>query len=221
MKILPINLHNLRESISAIEEAVKVLQTGGSVVYPTDTIYGLGVDALNAEAISRLFKIKRRPAEKAMPVIVANIEMARKIAYINDKKMKILEKLWSVSDEKSPGPITVVLHKKDVIPDILTGLKNTVGIRIPNSELAKTLVLSLGSPITATSANISGEEPDTNIQKIIRRFNQTGIEPNLILDAGILPKSEPSTVLDMTNDNYKILRVGPVKKEQLLDILSI
>lgn len=213
MRILKINLNNLKMSIDAIIEAVKTLQAGGSIIYPTDTIYGLGVNALNAESISRLFKIKRRPMEKAVPVIVNSIEMARKIAYIDYGKDKILRKLW-------PSPITIILQKKDIIPDILTGTKDTIGVRIPDSELARNLAASLGAPITATSANISGEEPGVNIQKIIGRFNEVNEKPDLILDTGLLPPSEPSTVLDLSGQKPKILRIGPVKKEQLLDILS-
>ena len=159
MRILKINLNNLRESIDAISEAVETIKNGGSIVYPTDTIYGLGVNALNNEAISRLFKIKRRPLGKAIPVIINNIEMARKIAYIDYRKDKILRKIW-------PSPITVILHKKDTVPNILTGAKDTIGIRIPDSELARILVSSLDAPITATSANISGEEPSLDIQKL-------------------------------------------------------
>ena len=213
MRILKINLNNLRESIGAISEAVETIKNGGAIVYPTDTIYGLGVNALNGEAISRLFKIKRRPIEKAVPVIVNGIEMARKIAYIDYRKDEMLGKIW-------PSPITVILHKKDTVPDILTGTKDTVGIRIPESKLAIILISSLGAPITATSANISGEEPNLDIQTIIDRFNQVSDKPDLILDAGILPPSEPSTILDLSGQKPKILRIGPVKKEQLLDILS-
>ena len=213
MRILKINLNNLKESIDAISEAVETIKNGGVVVYPTDTIYGLGVNALNPEAISRLFKIKRRPSEKAVPVIVNDVEMARKIAYIDYRKNETLKKIW-------PSPVTIILQKKDTVPDILTGTKDTIGIRIPDSKLARILVSSLGAPITATSANISGEEPSLDIQKIIDRFNQVNDKPDLILDAGILPPSEPSTVLDLSGQKPKILRIGPVKKEQLLDILS-
>ena len=223
MRILKINLNNLRESIGAISEAVETIKNGGAIVYPTDTIYGLGVNALNGEAISRLFKIKRRPMEKAVPVIVNSIEMARKIAYIDYRKDEMLGKIWSASAKASagkPGPITIVLHKKDVLPDILTGMRDTIGIRIPESKLARILISSLGAPITATSANISGEEPSLDIQTIIDRFNQVNDKPDLILDAGILPPSEPSTILDLSGQKPKILRIGPVKKEQLLDILS-
>ena len=213
MRILKINLNNLKESIDAISEAVETIKNGGVVVYPTDTIYGLGVNALNPEAISRLFKIKRRPSEKAVPVIVNDVEMARKIAYIDYRKNETLKKIW-------PSPVTIILQKKDTVPDILTGTKDTIGIRIPDSKSARILVSSLGAPITATSANISGEEPSLDIQKIIDRFNQVNDKPDLILDAGILPPSEPSTVLDLSGQKPKILRIGPVKKEQLLDILS-
>lgn len=214
MKVIKINLNNLKESIGAIEEAVKIMRAGGSIVYPTDTIYGIGVDASNPEAISRLFAIKRRLTEKAIPVIVSDITMAKKIAYIDYKKEKALKKIW-------PAPITIILQKKDFLPNILTGIKNTVGVRISNSRLAITLVASLGKPITATSANISGENSSPNIQDIINRFNQTDKKPDLILDVGILSSSNPSTILDLSGLKPKIIRVGPIKKDQLLDILSI
>lgn len=228
-------MNKLKESLGAIEEAARTLSTGGSIIYPTDTIYGLGVDATNAEAVKRLFKIKKRPKKKAIPIIVSDIKMARKVAYIDDKKARILKKLWSpasprlrrasnASADRSGdglGPVTVILQKKDILPDELTGGYDTVGVRIPDSKFARILVESLNLPITATSANISGEEPNIDLERIIERFNKESGKPDLVLDAGILPPSGPSTILDLSHGKPKIFRPGPVSKEQLLDILSI
>lgn len=213
MQVLKLNFNNPKEFLDVIDIAIRILRSGGSVVYPTDTIYGLGVDATNEEAVRRIFKIKKRSMTKALPIIVSSVEMARKAAYIDKKKEGILRKIW-------PGPITVVLQKKSILPNALTGGIDTVGVRIPDSRIAAILVESLGLPITATSANISGEEPDANIYHIIECFSQEVSRPELILDAGILPASDPSTVVDWTTDKLKILRAGPVKKNQLLSILG-
>ncbi len=224
MDILKINLNNLRESLSELEKTIITLKNNGTLIYPTDTIYGLGCSATNEKAISRIFEIKKRTPVKALPVLVSNINMARKIAYIDKKKEEMLRKIWPTSTKTStwegPGPITVILQKKDLIPDILTGGQNTIGMRIPNSKFNRILIESLEQPIVATSANISGEEPDLDVRDIINRFTQEKEQPDLILDAGILSQSEPSTILDLSGLKPKIVRVGLVKKSQLLDILS-
>lgn len=214
MRVLKINPDNFAEFPGVIGMAVQVLRKGGSVIYPTDTIYGLGVDATKPEAVARLFKIKKRPAAKPVSIIVSSMEMARKAAYIDKRKEEILRKIW-------PSPITVVLHKKDILPDVLTGGNDAVGIRIPNSKIALVLVKSLSLPITVTSANISGEEPGKDIRDIMNRFKQENIRPDLVLDGGVLPVSKPSTVLDWTASQPIILRAGPFKKEEFLSLLGI
>ncbi|MFH1966746.1 MAG: L-threonylcarbamoyladenylate synthase, partial [Patescibacteria group bacterium] len=176
----------------AIELAVKVIKRGGSIIYPTDTVYGLGVSALNLHAVERLFKIKKRPESKPAPIMVKNIEMAKKLAYIDAKTERILREVW-------PGQVTVVLEKRSIVPDILTAGLKTVGLRIPNHYFTQLLMENLNEPITATSANFSGEPSLGSAAEIIKIFNNAYPRPDLILDARELPLSPPSTVLDLTS----------------------
>jgi L-threonylcarbamoyladenylate synthase len=211
MEIIKISDNNIEPEI--IQKALSIIERGGAVVYPTDTVYGLGVDALRDSSIERLFKIKKRPETKPVPVMVKDIEMAKKLAFVDKKTEEILEMVW-------PGPVTVVLEKRQIVPGVLTGGKRTVGLRIPDFWLTKAIMDSSETPLTATSANFSGQPPLTFSQEIIKTFERAYPRPDLILDIGDLPISSPSTVLDLTGSQPKILRVGPVNKEHLLNILG-
>lgn len=215
MKIIKFNLAGNWKDLdyNIIEIAAGVIQRGGSIVYPTDTVYGLGVNALREYSIERLFKIKKRPGTKPVPIIVRDIEMAKKLAFIDKKQEKILESIW-------PGQVTAVLEKRGVVSDILTAGKRTVGLRIADSEFIKLLMENLEEPITATSANFSGEPSLIHSADVIKIFNKAHPCPDLFLDAGDLPESPPSTVLDLTSQSPKITRVGPISKKDLMEMLK-
>ena len=214
MEIIGINLSEEKSLPQEdILKIISVVNRGGSIVYPTDTVYGLGVNALRADAVERLFKIKKRPVNKPVPVLVNNIEMAKKLAFIDGKIEKILEAVW-------PGPITVVLEKRGLVPEILTAGQRKVGLRIADCWLSQSLLNSLAGPLTATSANFSGGPPLTSSKEVIKIFEKAYPRPDLIIDAGQLPVSPPSTVLDLTGPQPKILRVGPVNKEELLKLFQ-
>lgn len=214
MEIIGINLSEEKSLPQEdILKIISVVNRGGSIVYPTDTVYGLGVNALRADAVERLFKIKKRPVNKPVPVLVNNIEMAKKLAFIDEKIEKILEAVW-------PGPITVVLEKRGLVPEILTAGQRKVGLRIADCWLSQSLLNSLAGPLTATSANFSGGPPLTSSKEVIKIFEKAYPRPDLIIDAGQLPVSPPSTVLDLTGPQPKILRVGPVNKEELLKLFQ-
>ncbi len=206
MKILSIKDQNVVPG--AIFEASLVLQEGGVVVFPTDTLYALGADARQEETIRKVFKIKHRPLSRPIPLFVKDIEMLKRYAWVDYGKDKILDRIW-------PGAVTVVLFKKDILPSLLTSGGNTVGVRIPDHEVPRLLVKSLGGPITATSANLSGNSPSRKIKDVIGEFQLASSKPDLVLDAGDLPESKPSTVLDLTHDEPKVLRMGSVTKQQL------
>lgn len=207
MKVLEIKERTVLPG--AIYEAVSVLREGGAVVFPTDTLYALGVDATSKEAVKRLFQIKNRPASRPVPIFVKDIAMAKRYAYVDYGKDKILEKLW-------PGAVTVVLYKKTLLPDLLTAGGNTVGVRVPDHEIPRLLVKALNSPITATSANISDKAPSGKIAEIMRQFRERDIQPDLVLDMGDLPQGRvASTVIDLSKEIPKVLRTGPVSKEEL------
>ncbi len=213
MEIIKVNLFDKRElDPEIIQKAVTIIQRGGSIVYPTDTVYGLGVDALKIDCIERLFRIKKRPETKPVPVMITDIEMAKKLAFVDRKIERVLEAAW-------PGAITVVLEKRPIVPDILTAGKKTIGLRVPDCWFTQILMENLKQPITTTSANFSGGPPLISSAEVIKIFEKAYPRPDLILEAGRLPASPPSTVLDLTGPQPKILRVGPVSKEELLKFL--
>ena len=213
MEIIKINLSTDWNNPKIIHKAITVIQRNGSIVYPTDTVYGLGVNALRVHCLERLFKIKKRPETKPVPVMIGDIAMAKKLAFVDRKTEKVLEAVW-------PGPVTVILKKREIVPDILTAGKMTIGLRIPDCRLIQILLANLEEPITATSANFSGSPPLISVAEIIEIFAKAYPRPDLILDAGDLPNSPPSTVLDLTGSQPKILRVGPTSKKDLLKFLG-
>ncbi len=213
MRIIQVDLN--KDYSEAIKEAVAVLESGGVIVCPTDTLYGIGCNALDEKAVKRIFEIKDRPLAKPLPVIVRNVKWAKELAYVKKRDEKVLEKVW-------PGRVTVVLQKKSIIPDVVTSGQKTVGIRIPENKLVDHLLKSFGYPMALTSANISGEDPTQDINEIIEVFSKRLTkQPDLILDVGILPKSEPSAILDLTGDKPKISRIGPSKPKDFLKLLNI
>lgn len=214
MKVLRINAGNLRKSIDALAEAARVLKMGGAIVYPTDTVYGLGCDATNTEAVERVFKIKKRPKTKAVPMIIKDMAMAKKYAWFDSRVERVLDQLW-------PGPITVVLKKRFNLPDAVTAGKMTLGMRIPDYKLVNYLVEAVDIPLVATSANISNQQSSRRISEVLRQFEKSFPQPDLILEAGNLAGSEPSTVLDLSESKPKIIRIGPVSPKKLMEILAV
>jgi L-threonylcarbamoyladenylate synthase len=187
---------------------------GGTVIFPTDTVYGLGCDATNETAVKKVFKIKGRDEKKPLAIIVRDLEMLKKVAFVDRKLEKALSAIL-------PGAVTLILWRRHKLPDILSANKETIGLRIPDYKLTYLLSENMGRPYVATSANISGEQATTKIDKVLKYFEKNYLKPDLILDAGELKFCEPSTVLDLTSEKPKIVRVGPVDKKKLLEILSI
>jgi L-threonylcarbamoyladenylate synthase len=214
MNIVKVDPENMRASQYGIEKAAQFVSRGGVVVVPTDTVYGLAVDAMDEQAVKRLFKTKQRPETKPVPIIVRDMEMAKKLAYIDKRLERILSLVW-------PGAVTVVLQKKYDLPELVTAGKKTIGLRLPDYKLLYYLLQAVGRPLTATSANISGEEPSNKVEDVLFQFRGEFYKPDLVLDAGELKYSQPSTVLDLSTDKPKIIRIGPVNPKKLMEILSI
>ena len=208
MKQIKLDLNNINQTEEALSNATKILQSGGVIIYPTDTLYGLGANALNEDAILKIYKIKKQDRNKPISVIVKDIKMARKIACIDFKIEKILNEIW-------PGPITVVLRKKDIISDILTGNGETVAIRISDNEFISALMEKIDFPITATSANISGENNLLKAEEIIEKFKKVKFAPNLFIDSGDIKNPTASTIIDLTTGIPKIIRAGIVGREEI------
>lgn len=196
-----------------VSETERVLRSGGLVISPTDTVYGILGDATNECAVSKMFALKNRPMEKAFPVFVRDIPMTRRYAYISDAKAKLLEQIW-------PGPISVVFHHKEKLPKILTGGLRTLAFRIPHSLFLAEVLERVDFPIAQTSANISNEPPAKNIAEIRHYFEKSKIKPDLVIDGGEL-YGQPSTIIDFTGKEPIILRTGMVSKEELDRLLNI
>ncbi|KUG20344.1 MAG: threonylcarbamoyl-AMP synthase [Methanomicrobiaceae archaeon] len=174
-----------------ITEAVSVLRRDGVIVYPTETVYGLGADALSEEAVLRVYELKRRPLSQPISVAVSDRDMLAAIAAVDPVAEDFIGRFL-------PGPVTVILPAKSCLPEILTGGTGWIGIRMPAHPVALRIVELLDSPITATSANVAGERPPT-------RPDEVYIPHDLLVDGGELPGT-PSTVVDL--GTRTILRRG-------------
>lgn len=213
MKELKVNLQNKIETQLAIKSATDTLNNGGVIIYPTDTLYGLGANAFDESAILKVFRIKKQNRNKPISVIVKNIKMARRIACIDSKVEKILCRIW-------PGPITVVLRKKDNIPYLLTGNSETVAVRIPKNDFILSLMNYLDYPITATSANISGKKDLFDADAIIETFGTSEFSPDLFINSGKIINIKPSAIIDLTTADPKIIRMGVVGKDEMQRIFD-
>jgi len=206
-------LLDLQGDYSAIlERVVAVLQRGGTAVFPTDTLYGLGCNALDAHAVGQIFDIKHRSYVKALPMMVRDISWARELAYITPQQEQLISHFW-------PGKVTFVLPRRPIVPAIMCGGGQTIGIRAAEHPFIQELLRHLGYPLAGTSANVSGNEPVSDARLIAEAFSRTAPQPDLVLDAGILPHSEPSTVVDLSGRIPRILRQGAVRADRILALL--
>lgn len=198
-----------RNQEAVVESVSSLLRRGGVVAVPTDTVYGLVADVLAEAAVRKVFRIKKRSHLKAMPVFVRDTAMAKAYAYFDPKVGELLGEVW-------PGRTTVVLRKKESMPDLVTGGERTVGVRIPGHPFLAALLAGYPNPLTGTSANLSGSEPASSAVDVQNAFHRHIPAPDLLVDGGPLAPSSASTVLDLTNPaNPKILRMGAITKEKL------
>jgi len=193
---------------SEIARALEILKNGGLVAFPTDTVYGLGALAFDNETIEGIYKAKDRPLEKAIPILIADVDDLKKVAdQIPDMARIFATRFW-------PGPLTCILPKKPTLPPAVSST-DTVAIRIPDHKDARALLRVAGS-MAVTSANISGQQSPVTAQQVYEQLK--GRIP-LILDGGITPGGVPSTLVDCTGAQPNILREGPISLEDLLNAL--
>ena len=198
-----VNIINAHED-SVIIEAIKVLEAGGIVVYPTDTVYGLLVDATNEKAVENLINLKNRVPGKAISVFVSDRNMMDSIVEVEAKHSAMLDKML-------PGPFTVVLPSKHSVVKLLESEKGTLGVRLIDFEPVQKLVKAFKKPITATSANLAGRSPNYSVHALMNQLPKAKKELiSLIVDGGNLPHNQPSTVLDLTQPTLKVLRAGDI-----------
>ena len=204
----------VKQNPKAVETAVRVLKRGGLVIYPTETLYGVGVKATNPQAVLKLNAYKKRPFGKPYSVAVADQKMAEKYVFLNQTARNLYR-------EFLPGPVTVVSAGKHKVAPGVESENGTLGIRIPKYKLVIEIVKKLRVPITATSANASYQKRPYQISDILENVSEKQKSLlDLIVDAGKLPPHEPSTVIDTTLDDPAILRQGEVRLKDKNEILS-
>jgi L-threonylcarbamoyladenylate synthase len=194
-----------------IEEAVKILQSGGVVAFPTETVYGLGADARNLDAVQRVFHVKGRPPTNPVIVHVADEDVAKRYAASwPHAATSLVERFW-------PGPLTIVLPKTDAIVPAVTAGRNTVGLRAPDHSLTLELLRRFDGPLIGPSANRSTRVSPTTAQHV---HDELGNAIDLILDGGPCRVGIESTVLDLSGERPTILRPGAVSMEQVAEVIG-
>ncbi|MCA9272247.1 MAG: threonylcarbamoyl-AMP synthase [Phycisphaerales bacterium] len=197
--------------IDDIQAAATILAEGGVVAFPTETVYGLGADALNPDAVAKVFAIKGRPSHNPLIVHVASIEMAKAVASEwPDAAEKLAQTFW-------PGPLTIVVPKQGRVPSVVTGGGDTVALRMPAHEIARKLIKTFGGPIVGPSANASGTVSPTAASHVTQSLG----ESVPVLDGGPCERGIESTVVRVAQDSVNILRLGVIGRDEIARVVPV
>ena len=207
--IITTNPEKISERI--INEICQVLKNDGLIVYPTETAYGIGCNALSEIAIKKVFKIKNRSENSPLPVIIDSVRMMKEISLPTAEALLL-------SKHFHPGPLVLALPKKPIISDLLN--PSSIALRISSNHIIHEIVKAFMNPIVSTSANLSGDPSPYSIEAVINSLNEKQIQ--LIIDAGQLPQRNPSTLVDFTmSPSPQIIREGEINAEGILKVLDI
>ena len=205
-KILDKNVDKKLKDISLL------IKKGGIVVFPTETVYAIGTNGLDKDAIEKLYKVKKRPKNKPISLLVCDIKMIKNLVEdINEIEYKLIKNFF-------PGPLTLILKKKKIVPDILTSNGDYVGIRMPENKIALKLIKYSRLPIAAPSANISGNRSGIDINNIMNEF---GNDVDYYIDGGISKLGIGSTIVKVVDGKVEILRQGSITKEDINKVLNM
>ncbi|WP_300341324.1 L-threonylcarbamoyladenylate synthase [Fusobacterium sp.] len=191
----------------------ELLEEKEIVVYPTDTVYGVGGLITSEEAIKKIYQAKERSYSSPIIALVSSVDKVEEIAYINEKNRDLIERLI---ERFWPGGLTIILKKREFVPDILTAKGDTIGIRMPNLDIALKIIESVGGVLPTTSANISGETTPRSYDEVSERFRE---RVGILIDGGKSPLGEESTIIDMSNEP-KIVRVGAIPVEEIEKVIG-
>jgi L-threonylcarbamoyladenylate synthase len=195
----------------SISRAAALIKKGGLVVFPTSSFYGLGTEALNAEAVERVFQVKKRDPQKPLLILIASLpDLDPLVQSIPQDAMRLIKAFW-------PGSLTLVFEAADRLPSNLTGYTRRIGIRLAAHPVACCLTRGVGAPITGTSANLSGHAACSAVAHLDHHIRD---HVDLVLDGGRLGGGEGSTVVDVTADSPKILRQGAIEAESIWTVLK-
>ena len=200
-------MDNLSHQVmSQVDRAIEILKEGGIVAFPTDTVYGLGGNVFSIEAAERIYRVKQRPGHIPLPVLLADsTQLADIVAAVPETARYLMRHFW-------PGGLTLVLPKKDTLPDIITAGSDKVAVRIPDHVVPLALIRGLGAPIIGTSANISDKPSPVTAEEVDQ---QIGSQIDLIIDMGRCRGGLESTVVDVTGETPVILRQGIIPEEEI------
>ena len=195
--------------IAACRAASEAISDGKLIVYPTDTVYGIGASIFDTKAVTSLFRAKNRPFDMALSVAVYDRAMIDKIAVINENAEKLINAFL-------PGPLTIIIKKRPEVPDLVTACSDKVGIRIPDHPIAREIA-RLSGPIVATSANTHSKPDAVNIDMALNAF---GDQVDTYVDAGPSTGGKPSTIVWIKDDEYEIVRQGDITAEMIEEVLK-
>lgn len=201
---------SLKNHQKALQEAMKVLKSGGIVAHPTDTCYGFAAMISSKKAIAKLYRLKKMSKRKPVSILVSSIREAKKYGAWNKTAEALARKFW-------PGAFTLVVKGKKSVPKFLNPSTKTIGLRFPKDTFSQMFVKKLGSPVTTTSANITGLRTSYSVKEIIRQFKNQKIKPDLIIDEGSLSrKNPPSSVIDVAWETLRVIRGGKILKSKAM-----
>ena len=189
---------------TGIKKSVEIIENGGIIVFPTDTVYGIGCNPYNENAVKKIYEIKSREKIKSLPVLAYSIDIVKQIVIIDEFTEKIIKKYW-------PGPLTLILKLKDQKLKKSLNLEDKIAVRIPNSECTLKL-LNKCSLLVGTSANVSGESSFTNPQEGVKNVKNYDV----FVDGGTITSKGESTIIEIENEEIRIIREGALKKEDIV-----
>lgn len=198
---------------SAILEIANALKNGKLIVFPTDTVYGIGTNAYDKEACEKIYEVKGRPKYKPLSILISDISMLKEmVRFISPAEQKLIDAFW-------PGPLTIKFKKKDgVLPNVVSAGDAYLRARLINESLAYKLIQTSGVPIVAPSANLSGSLTGTKIENIV---NELGDKVDYILDFGDIENDDVSTIVQVEDEKVIVIREGKIKKEKLAEIVPL
>lgn len=208
MKTVVFRINDLNEDLHLIEDAAKAIKKGGIVAFPTETVYGLGADALNEEAVGKIFEAKGRPQDNPLIIHVASKDVSKYVEDISETAQKLMNRFW-------PGPLTLILNKKNIVPNVTSANLDTIGIRMPDNEVALKLIELSGTTIAAPSANISGRPSPTDIERCVEDLNG---KVDYIIGGQKSKVGVESTIVDCTVNPPVVLRPGGLTLEMLREV---
>lgn len=197
-------------SVNELNKAIEDFKKTDLISFPTDTVYGIGANIFSEAAIKKIYQTKHRPENKPLAVLCASIEQILLVA------KEIPLEIKKLIDKFMPGPLTVILPKREEVPNYITSNLDTIGVRIPNHQVALTILKQIG-PLATTSANISGRSSLSNSKDVIKLL---GDNIDIIIDGGITSIGVPSTVVSYIDNKLNIIREGSISKEMIIEIIK-